>query len=79
MRDYNEEIKAIQADSGTFAHILAYSGIFRHAQDLLWHIQAYSDTCVTVAYSEPWYIQNQNLRHIKNPRSILQKLLTAIQ
>ena len=41
---------------------------------MFWHIQAsseitqaYSERCVTPAYSEPWYIQNQKPRHIQNP------------
>ena len=67
--------KAIQADLGIFTHIPAYSGIFRHIQtypDIIRRIQAYSaiiqaysEPCVTLAYSESWHIQNQ--RHIQNP------------
>ena len=37
---------------GRFTYIHAYSGIFRH-------IQAYLEPCLTMVYSEPWYIQNQ--------------------
>ena len=29
------------------------------------NIQTYLEPCVTPAYSEPWYIQNQ--RHMQNP------------
>ena len=50
--------KAIQVDLGTLKDIAACSGIFRHVQELFRNIQAYSETCVTLAYSEPWYIQN---------------------
>ena len=42
-------------DIQPYLDIQAYSGI----------IQAYSETCVTLAYSELWYIQNQ--RHIEKP------------
>ena len=49
--------KAIQVDLGTLMHIAACSGIFRHVQEFR-NIQAYSEFCVTPAYSEPWYIQN---------------------
>ena len=51
--------KAIQTDLGIFRHNQAYPGI----------IQAYSKLCVTLAYLEPWYIQNpdiQNQKHIQN-------------
>ena len=50
--------------SARFWHIHTYTGILRH-------IQAYSEPCVTLAYSEPhaysepWFIQNQ--RHIHDP------------
>ena len=43
--------KAIQTDLGTFRHNQAFPGI----------IQAYSKPCVTLAYLEPWYIQNSNI------------------
>ena len=49
------KIKAIQADDGIFTHILAHSDIFKHKQT-----QASSEPSVTLAYLEPWYIQNQN-------------------
>ena len=49
--------KAIHADLGTFTPISAYSGI----------IQAYSESSVMLTYSERWYSQNQNPRHIQNP------------
>ena len=52
--------KAIQTDLGTFRHNQVYPGI----------IQAYSKPSVTLAYLEPWYIQNldiiQNQKHIQN-------------
>ena len=35
--------------------------IFRHIQELFRHIQAYPRPCVTLAYLEPWYIQNPDL------------------
>ena len=45
-------------------------------------LQSYSEPCLTLAYSEPWYIQN-NQRHFQNSVkylgwSILRKQLTAI-
>ena len=57
--------KAIQADLGILTHIPAYSDISRHIQrDIIRHIQVYSESCVTLTYSEPWQIQNQT--HIQN-------------
>ena len=65
--------KTIQTDLGTF----------RHNQELFRHIQACSKPCVTLAYLEPWYIQNPDIfrtrsifrtlaysepRYIQNPR-----------
>ena len=47
--------KAIQTDLGTFRHNQAYPGI----------IQAYSKPCVTLAYLEPWYIQDPNIFKIR--------------
>ena len=53
------KIKAIQTDLGTFTHILAYSDISRRIQpDIIRHIQTYSEPCLTLTYSETWYIQN---------------------
>ena len=56
-------------NAGIFTHIPAYSGIFRDP-DLIRHIQEYSriilpypEPCITTAYLESWYIQNQ--RHIQ--------------
>ena len=43
--------KAIQTDLG----------IIRYIQELFRHIQAYSKPCVTLAYLEPWYIQNPDI------------------
>ena len=48
------ETKAIRADLGIFTHIIAYSGRLRH-------IQAYSELCLTLAYSELLYIQNPSI------------------
>ena len=70
------KVQVIQADFGTFTHILICSGI----------IQAYSVPCGTLAYTEPetygepWNIWNQ--RYIQNPVkylrwNILWKLWTA--
>ena len=53
-------------------------GAFRRIQELFWHIQAYPEPCVTLAYIEPWYIQNpdiQNQKHIQNP-GIFKKIYT---
>ena len=56
--------KTIRADLGILTHIPAYSDISRHIQpDIIRHIQAYSEPCVTLTYSEPWQIQNQT--HIR--------------
>ena len=49
----------IQADLGILTHILAYSDKSRHIQpDIIRHIKLYSELCVTLTYSEPWYIQH---------------------
>ena len=58
-----------KSHSGIFRHIHAYSDTFRHISkiypNIIRHIQAYSGIiqanskpCVTLAYSELWYIQN---------------------
>ena len=36
-------------------------GTFRHNQAYPEIIQAYSNPCVTLAYLEPWYIQNPDM------------------
>ena len=48
--------KAIETNLGTFRHNQAYPGI----------IQVYSKPCVTLAYSEPWYILNPDIFKIRN-------------
>ena len=53
--------KTIQTDLGTFRHNQAYPGI----------IQACSKPCVTLAYLEPWYIQNPDIFKIRNIFRIL--------
>ena len=47
--------KAIQTDLGIFRHNQKYPGI----------IQPYLEPCVTLAYSEPWYIQNPDTFRIR--------------
>ena len=72
--------KTIQADLGIFTllwHIHAYSDcpdIFRHIQAYSGTIQAYSEPCVTLGYSELCYIEHPGIfktricqRHIQNP------------
>ena len=71
-----------QNHSGRFWHILAYPTIFRHIQtypDIIRHIQAYSgiiqaysEPCITLAFSELWYIQNHG---IFKARSIFRTLV----
>ena len=57
--------KAIQADSGIFEHIAAYSDRSRDIQsDIIRHTKAYSEPCASLTYSEPWQIQNH--RHIQD-------------
>ena len=63
--------KAIQTDIGILRHNQAYPVI----------VQAYSEPCVTLAYSQPWYLQNPGIiiiftnynyfRSISLPRSPL--------
>ena len=50
--------KAIQTNLDIFTHNM-------HIQGLFWHIQAYVELCVTLAYSE--HCHNQNQRHIQKP------------
>ena len=57
--------KAIQAYLGIFTHVLAYSGIFRHNRAYLGTLKAYSEPCVTLACSEPSYIQNPGIFRIR--------------
>ena len=47
------ETKAIHTDLGTFRHNRAYQGT----------IQAHSELCATLAYLEPWYIQNPDIQN----------------
>ena len=57
------KIKANQIDLDIFNHILAFSGMFiyirayldvaTHIQELFRHIQANSESCVILTYSEP--------------------------
>ena len=46
--------KAIQTDLGTIRHNQAYPGIIQV-------YSTYSKPCVTLAYLEPWYIQNPDI------------------
>ena len=48
--------KAIQTEIDIFRHNQAYPGI----------IQAYSTHCVTLAYLEPWHIQNTDIFRTRN-------------
>ena len=50
--------KAIQT---IFRHIEAYADISRHNQAYSGIIQPYSKPCITLAYSEFWYIQNHGI------------------
>ena len=50
---------------GIFTHVQTYPDIIRHIQAYSRIIQTYSRPCVTLAYSESWYIQNQ--WHIQDP------------
>ena len=55
----------IQLDLGIFTHIPASSNIYRHIQpDIVRHIQAYSENCLTLIHSEPGQIEKQ--KHIQN-------------
>ena len=64
---WKRKTKVIQSDIGIhayfsiFNHIQTYSGIIRHIQVYSGIIQAYSEPCVTLAYSELWYIQNHRI------------------
>ena len=55
----------MHAYSDIFRHIQTYPDIIRHIQAYSGIIEAYSQPCVTLAYSESWHIQKQ--RHIQNP------------
>ena len=61
------QAKAVQAYLGIFTHIPVYSDCLRNNQTYSGIIQAYShmnspcaysESCVILAYSKPWYIQN---------------------
>ena len=49
---------AYQKYSSIFSHIQTYSDMIKHIEEIFTHIQAYLEPCVTLKYSEPWYIQN---------------------
>ena len=52
--------KAVQP----YLRIFRHSRTFRHIQtypNIIKNIQAYSERCVTLAYSELWYIQNPGI------------------
>ena len=51
----------IDAYVGIFQHILTYSEIIRHIQELSRDIQAHSEASVTPVYSEFWCIQNADI------------------
>ena len=53
--------RKIQLYFDIFWHILTYSGISSHIQELFWHIDAYLEPFVILAYLEPWYIQNEKV------------------
>ena len=49
------------SESCLLPEIQTYSGIFTSYFDKFSHIVAYVEPCVTLAYSEPWYVQNPGL------------------
>ena len=51
---WGSKTKVIQADLGTFTHILAYSGYFRQAQELFTHTRTFRNPSVlrTLVYSK---------------------------
>ena len=51
----------IHTYSWIYRHTLTYSNIIRHIQAYSRFIQAYSEPCVTLTYSELWYIQNSQI------------------
>ena len=53
--------KAIQADLGIFTHILTYSDIIRHIQELFRHIQIYSESCVTRYIKKPHKFKTRDI------------------
>ena len=56
--------KPIQTDVGTFMHIPIYSSIFRHTRHKQTYsgiVQAYSEPCITLAYSGVLYIKNPGI------------------
>ena len=55
---FRQRFSYIHAYAGIFRHTQRYSEIIRHFQELLRDIQAHSEACVTLIYSEPWHIQN---------------------
>ena len=63
--------KSIQVYLDIFMYIQAYLDMFRHDQAYSGIIQGYSKSCITLAYSEPSYIQEPGVfrtRHI--PRTL---------
>ena len=62
--------KTVQADLDLFTdilrHVQTYPDIIRHIQACSGIIQAYSEPCITLEYSEPCYIQKMLLRHVQS-------------
>ena len=67
-------------------NILGYSDISEHIQELSTDIQAHSEACVTLVYSEPWNIEDPGIFriltsskpwHIQNPRILRNQSYSA--
>ena len=65
-----ENVKQI-SHSGRFRHIQTYPKVIRHIQAFSESIQAYSEPCVNLAYSEPWFIQRSGTFRTRNILRIL--------
>ena len=60
----DKELQWVNVKQKPFRQILAHSGMIKHIQ-ATGIIQAYSKPCVTLAYLEPWYIQDPNIFKIR--------------
>ena len=57
----DKELQWVNVKQTEFIRIWVHSGKIRHTQELFRSIQSYSKPCVTLVYSEPWYINNPEI------------------
>ena len=61
-KSHSSRFRRIHAYSGIFWHIQTCPNVIRHIWANLGITQAYSEPCVTLAFSEPWYLPNPGIK-----------------